>query len=54
MKKLHRTGYLPAPPAGFEPGLAAARALAQTKRLAEAQVASALEVSIGFSDADGD
>lgn len=34
--------------------LAAARELAQTKRLAEADVAPALEVGIGFSDADGD
>ena len=54
MKKLHRTGSLPGRPAGFELGLAAARALAKTKRLAEAEVAPALEVSIGFSDADGD
>lgn len=34
--------------------LAAARALAETKRLAEEEIAPALEVSIGFSDADGD
>ena len=34
--------------------LAAGRELAQVKRLAEAEVAPALEVGIGFSDADGD
>lgn len=34
--------------------LLASRELAQTKRLAEADLATALEVSIGFSDADGD
>jgi uncharacterized protein len=34
--------------------LAAARSLASLKRLAEAEVAPALEVNIGFSDADGD
>jgi predicted lipoprotein len=32
----------------------AGRALADLKKLAEAEVAPALEVSIGFSDADGD
>ncbi|MGV8825312.1 imelysin family protein [Methylibium petroleiphilum] len=34
--------------------LAAAQALAALKRVAEADVAPALEVSLGFSDADGD
>lgn len=34
--------------------LAAADALARTKRLAEGEVAPTLEVSIGFSDSDGD
>lgn len=34
--------------------LAAGRELAQVKRLAEVEVAPALEVGIGFSDADGD
>lgn len=34
--------------------LAAARSLSSLKRLAEAQLAPALEVSIGFSDSDGD
>ena len=33
---------------------AAARPLASLKRLAETQLAPALEVNIGFSDADGD
>ena len=33
---------------------AAARALAQVRRLAQTDVADALEVSMGFSDADGD
>lgn len=33
---------------------AAVRELAQTRRLAEDEVATALEVSLGFSDADGD
>lgn len=38
-----------------KPGMAAAgRALADLKKLAEAEIAPALEVSIGFSDADGD
>ena len=31
-----------------------ARALSALKRLAEAEIAPALQVSIGFSDADGD
>lgn len=44
---------------GLQPGNrarrdAAVRELARTKALAEAEVAIALEVSIGFSDADGD
>ena len=44
---------------GLTPGarprvLAAARALEALSRLVESQVAPALEVSIGFSDADGD
>ncbi|HEY8608438.1 MAG TPA: imelysin family protein [Noviherbaspirillum sp.] len=44
---------------GLSPGaqdrlLAAAKRLASTKRLAEEEVAPALDVSIGFSDADGD
>jgi len=34
--------------------LAATRSLSATKRLAEAELAPALEINIGFSDADGD
>ncbi len=34
--------------------LQAAKELSALKRLAEAEVAPALQVSIGFSDADGD
>jgi hypothetical protein len=34
--------------------LAATRSLSNLKRLAEAEIAPALEVSIGFSDSDGD
>lgn len=38
-----------------KPGVtAAARTLAEVKKIAEAEVAPAMEVSIGFSDADGD
>jgi predicted lipoprotein len=33
---------------------AAGRSLADLKKLTEAEIAPALEVSIGFSDADGD
>ena len=36
------------------PLLEAAKALAALKRLVEAEVAPALQVTIGFSDADGD
>lgn len=43
-----------AAPADGNSALAASRSLAGLKRLAEAQVAPALEVNIGFSDADGD
>lgn len=32
----------------------AARAIAEVKKVAESEVAPAMEVSIGFSDADGD
>jgi predicted lipoprotein len=41
-------------PAARPQVLAAARELAQLKRLVEAELAGALEVSLGFSDADGD
>jgi predicted lipoprotein len=41
-------------PADRKRALSTARSLAALKRLAETQVAPALEVSIGFSDADGD
>ena len=34
--------------------LAAAEALAHIKKVAENQLATALDVSLGFSDADGD
>ena len=40
--------------AGGERVLQASRELAALKRLAEAEIAPALQVSIGFSDADGD
>jgi predicted lipoprotein len=43
-----------ATPANSAKVLAATRPLGQLKRLVEAEVAPALEVNIGFSDADGD
>ncbi|UUZ64113.1 hypothetical protein LP417_02185 [Polaromonas sp. P1-6] len=44
----------PATPAGNAGLLTATKSLGKLKRLAEAEVAPALEVNIGFSDADGD
>jgi uncharacterized protein len=44
----------PLSPASKPAMAAAVRALAEVKRVAEADVAPAMEVSIGFSDADGD
>ena len=41
-------------PANTAGVIAAARTLAEVKKVAEADVATAMEVSIGFSDADGD
>lgn len=51
----HATGRIQAAnPAQPNRTLAAAQSLATLKRLAEAEVAPALEVQIGFSDSDGD
>ena len=60
----HRRQRLPGPPTGaavdaIDPARPATldqavRELTQTKRLAEDEVAAALDVRMGFSDADGD